>query len=196
MMREIREGRHNQGLERRKKKHKLLEGAWNMKYIGWQDLHKAKQQWKNEKTKRRLMGARWITYVNILYNIKQQDCCYISQNFNWINHNNMNSNYVSSLNWFRCDWVVYLKVYLFIWWDVNQRILSKDEFLFKLFDAVLKDFLMRLASYSSNTALVTFPPSVGSSILILGPRQTLECILVGSVFPVRTEMVSAHWKAE
>lgn len=27
MMREIREGRHNQGLERRKKKHKLLEGA-------------------------------------------------------------------------------------------------------------------------------------------------------------------------
>lgn len=133
------------------------------------------------------MGARWITYVNILYNIKQQDCCYILQNFNWINHNNMNSNYVSSLNWFRCDWVVYLKVYLFIWWDVNQRILSKDEFLFKLFDVVLKDCLMRLASYSSNTALVTFPPSVGSSILILGPRQTLECILVGSVFPVRTE---------
>lgn len=43
MMREIREGRHNWGLERRKKKHKLLEGAWNMKYIGRQDLHKAKQ---------------------------------------------------------------------------------------------------------------------------------------------------------
>lgn len=88
---------------------------------------------------------------------------------------------------------IYLRARFIVLRSFCQRILSKEAFSFKFLDASLKAFLMRLASYSSNTALVTFPAvSVGSSILIFGPRQTLEYIILSKVVPVRIEMMSAH----
>lgn len=88
---------------------------------------------------------------------------------------------------------IYLRARFIVLRSFCQRILSKEAFSFKFLDASLKAFLMRLASYSSNTALVTFPAvSVGSSILIFGPRQTLEYMILSKVVPVRIEMMSAH----